>query len=124
MTGAREAFKLMRVRKGGTAGPLFINRRQVITAGQWLQAEAHPTKGFAVRPGWHVTLAPVAPHLRQGGDRAWFRVLVQDCEEIRRPESQGGTWLLAQRMMVLGPLEEAGDDRARPVASESRGQRG
>lgn len=103
MEQERAAFKLMRVRKDGSAGPLFINRSLRVTPGEWMEAESHPTRGFAVRPGWHVTLAPVAPHLRQGGDRAWFRVLVQGCEEIRRPESQGGTWLLARRMKVLGP---------------------
>lgn len=67
-------YKLFRQRRDGTLGPLFINRSQVVPVGEWLCAEAHPTKGFAFRPGWHATLVPVAPHLRQGGDRVWAKV--------------------------------------------------
>lgn len=62
-------YKLFRRRRNGTLGPLFINRRQVIPVGEWLDAEAHATRGYAYRPGWHATLRPAAPHLRQGGDR-------------------------------------------------------
>ena len=52
------AYKLFRVRKDGTLGPLFINRRQVVPIGEWLTAEEHRTKGFAFRPGWHCTARP------------------------------------------------------------------
>lgn len=95
-----KAFKLVRVRANGTLGPLFINRRQVLPVGVWLQAENHPTKGFAVRPGWHVTAAPVAPHLSKRG-RGWITVEVEDYIEVFRPKSQGGLWFLAQRMKVM-----------------------
>lgn len=47
------AYKLFRVGKDGTIGPLFINRKLVVVPGQWMEAESHPTKGFALRPGWH-----------------------------------------------------------------------
>ena len=95
----------MRLRKNGTLGPLFINRRQVIPIGKWLEAEDHPTKGFAHRPGWHVTMKPYAPHLTMK-DRVWCKVLVQSVEELKRPESQGGTWLLAKRMKVVEVLSD------------------
>lgn len=98
-------YKLFRRRKDGTLGPLFINKRQVVPVGEWLAAEAHPTKGFAFRPGWHATLAPVAPHLKQGEgagkDRVWARVEMDGTTIYNRPESQGGTWVLAQRLRVL-----------------------
>lgn len=97
------AYKLFRVRKDGTIGPLFINARQRIPLNEWLPAGDHPTKGFAHRPGWHCTLAPVAPHLNEKG-RAWFKVEVEDFRKFNRPESQGGTWVLAERMRVVGPL--------------------
>ena len=97
------AYKLFKVRKNGTIGPLFINARQVIPVGEWLNAEAHPTKGFAFRPGWHCTLTPNAPHLSEKG-RAWFRVEVEDAKQYDRPESQGGTWVLANRLRVLERL--------------------
>jgi hypothetical protein len=106
---SREAFKLLAVRKDGTIGPLFINRKQRLPIGEWLQAEDHPTKGYAHRPGWHCTAQPRAPHLTLNPvnqrPREWFRVLVEDYEEFIRPDCQGGIWLLAQRMKVLGRLD-------------------
>lgn len=59
----RAAYKLFRRRGDGSLGPLFINKRQRIPLGEWLQAEDHPTKGYAHRPGWHCGVAPSAPHL-------------------------------------------------------------
>lgn len=99
-----KAYKLLRVRQDGTLGPLFINARQRIPVGEWLPAGDHPTKGYAHRPGWHCTLAPVAPHLSTRG-RAWYEVEVDgDVRQFDRPESQGGTWVLADRMRVVAPV--------------------
>jgi hypothetical protein len=95
-----KAFKLLRLRKDGTLGPLFINRKQVIPLDKWLQAECHPTKGFAVRQGWHITAKPFAPHLSMK-NRIWYMVEIDDYKEFRRPKSQGGLWYIAQRMKVL-----------------------
>lgn len=100
------AYKLLRRRKDGSLGPLFINRRQRIPVGKWLWAERHPTKGFAVRPGWHCTCEPRAPHLSPTG-RVWARVEVENAQPYERPAAQGGRWLLAERMRVLEILEEA-----------------
>lgn len=96
-------YKLFRVRKDGTLGPLFINRSQRIPIGVWLDAEDHPTKGFAHRPGWHLTETPHAPHLKQDGDRAWYAVEVEGERRVKRPASQGGEWILADRIKVIGP---------------------
>lgn len=96
------AFKLVRLRKNGTLGPLFINRKQVIPVGVWLKAKRHPTKGYAVRRGWHVTRRPRAPHLSTKG-RIWVAVEVTDFKELPRPDAQGGLWLIAQWMRVLPP---------------------
>jgi hypothetical protein len=100
------AYKLLRRRRDGSLGPLFINRRQRVPVGLWLEAEDHPTKGYAHRPGWHCTLRPEAPHLSTRG-RVWCRVEVSGTREFNRPESQGGTWVLAERMRVLEVLEES-----------------
>ena len=94
------AYKLLKKRKNGTIGPLFINRKQVIPIGEWLQAESHPTKGYAVRPGWHTTSKPEAPHLSMK-DRVWMRVEINDYVKFIRPKNQGGEWWLAKRMKVL-----------------------
>jgi hypothetical protein len=104
------AFKLLRRRKrDGTLGPLFINKKMVIPIGEWLQAECFPTKGFAVRSGFHVLARVHAPHLmRKDGtlapDRVWAKVEIEGFEEFHRPESQGGKWYLARRMRVLETL--------------------
>lgn len=97
------AYKLFRKRKDGTYGPLFINRKLKINTGLWLQAESHPTKGFAVRPGWHCCAEPLAPHLSKK-DRVWCVVKINDYIEHQRPESQGGLWFTANNMKVLGEL--------------------
>ena len=91
--------KLLRVRKDGTIGPLFINRKLIINEDEWMAAESHPTKGYAFRPGWHATLTPVAPHLSTKG-REWREVELKGIKKYDRPESQGGTWLLAEWMKV------------------------
>ena len=97
------AYKLLRKRKNGTLGPLFINRKQIIPVSKWLPAENHPTKGYAVRPGWHATSKPEAPHLSMR-DRVWARVEITGYEKLVRPKSQGGVWWLAKKMKVLGEL--------------------
>lgn len=99
------AYKLLNQRRDGTLGPLFINRRLRIPIGQWLQAEAHRTPGYAFRPGWHCTAQPRAPHLKQEG-RVWCRVEIDGAQEVLRPECQGGLWYLANRMRVLEVLSE------------------
>lgn len=95
-----KAYKLLKLRKNGTLGPLFIGRRMVIPLDEWLKAECIPTKGFAVRPGWHVSLKPSAPHLSMK-NRVWKEVLVKDYKELKRPKSQGGEWLIANWMKVV-----------------------
>lgn len=94
------AYKLFKEHKDGSIGPLFINRRLRLETNVWYDAEEHPTKGFAFRPGFHVTALPVAPHLSSKG-RTWREVEIEDFVEIHRPASQGGLWYLANRMRVL-----------------------
>jgi hypothetical protein len=100
------AYKLLRRRKNGTLGPLFINCRQVIEPGRQYPAEFHPRKGYAPRAGWHCTLRPVAPHLSTKG-RVWCEVEVEGCELYNRPESQGGTWVLAKQMTLTRVMEKS-----------------
>jgi len=100
LKGPAKAYKLIRLRRDGSLGPLFINRRQRVPIGEWLPAVCYPTKGYAVRKGWHATLKPVAPHLTEKG-RVWAEVRVRDYEKLERPEAQGGTWVLAQEMKVV-----------------------
>lgn len=98
------AYKLFKKRKNGTIGSLFINRRAVLDAGKWLVAEDHRTNGFSHRPGWHCTVAAEAPHLKVAG-RVWYKVEVSDYRTFNRPKSQGGKWLVANKLKILTPLE-------------------
>lgn len=93
-------YKLFRKRKDGTLGPLFINRRQRIEIGKTYPHEAHATKGFAFRPGWHICSKKTAPHLKKEG-RVWAKVEFEPMETIFRPVSQGGIWFLGSSMKVL-----------------------
>jgi hypothetical protein len=86
--------------KDGTLSSLFIGKKNRLPIGQWLQAESLPTKGFALRPGWHCTREPIAPHLSTK-DRVWVKVEIEDYTEFLRPENQGGLWFLAKRMRIL-----------------------
>lgn len=99
------AYKIFRLDKQGKLHPLFINKKSVIPMNVWLKAECIPTKGFAVRQGWHCTLKQHAPHLKldlaSGEHRVWCKVEVQEIEFYNRPESQGGMWCLAQQMRIL-----------------------
>lgn len=94
------AYKLIRQRKNGSLGPLFINRKQNVPIGEWLEAECHPTKGYALRTGWHTTSNPIAPHLSMKG-RVWAEVDIKDFTEFRRPHRQGGMWYIAKFMKIV-----------------------
>ena len=100
-----KAYKMVRKLKDGKLYPLFINKSVPTPIGEWLEAKCYPTKGFAVRKGWHCCFRPIAPHLKEvlssGEQRVWIECEVEDYTTYDRPESQGGTWLLAQRMKII-----------------------
>lgn len=108
------AYKLMRKLSDGNVYPLFIDKRHPTRFGKWLKAECYPTKGFAVRKGYHCCFTPNAPHLKEqlssGEKRVWVKVRVRNFTTYDRPESQGGQWILADEMFVekeLSPNEVA-----------------
>lgn len=98
-------YKLFRLRKDGTLGSLFINRKMIIPVNKWLIAKCYPTKGFKVRPGFHICPKPCAPHLKlnlkSGEKRIWKKVEMIDYIEEIRPVSQGGLWYLANKIRVI-----------------------
>ena len=106
---ARKGYKIFKVRKDGSIGPLFIGASKRLPIGEWVEAEDIPTKGFAHRPGWHCTWKPNAPHLslnlKSGENRQWFEIEIKDFREYNRPECQGGTWVLANKIRIIGPYK-------------------
>lgn len=96
---AIKTYKLLRLRKDGSLGPLFINRKMKVPLGKWLKAELFPTKGFAVREGWHTLARKSAPHLSKRG-RVWCEVEIKDFEQFERPKSQGGLWYLSKWIRI------------------------
>lgn len=98
------AYKLFKIRKDGSIGSLFINKRARLVTGRWIQAQSFPTKGYALRPYWHCTADPQAPHLSMK-DRAWFQVEIKNYTTLERPSSQGGIWYLASSIKILEKVE-------------------
>ena len=98
------AYKLFNRRKNGTIGSLFVNRKAVLPVGFWLEAEDHKPLKLAHRPGWHCTAKPVAPHLSSAG-REWYAVEIDEFRHIPRPLSQGGTWMIANKLKILNPIK-------------------
>ena len=100
-----KAYKLFRLgKKDGKLYPLFINKKEETKLGIWLKSECYPTNGFAVRQGWHCCFNPIAPHLKEnlssGEKRVWVEIDVEDFTTYSRPESQGGSWILADKIRV------------------------
>lgn len=102
-----QGFKMMRRMKDGYA-PLFIHKRNRFQIGEWLIAEwtRDIPKEYAYRPGFHICSKPFAPHLKLREPRVWMIVEFEPRESIRRPESQGGLWYLADYMKMLGEMDE------------------
>ena len=100
-----KAYKLFRVMKSGEISPLFINKKARLPIGKWLDAECHPTKNFVVRPHWHCTSQPNAPHLSMK-DRAWYEIEMEDFTEFKRPSTQGGMWFLANKIKIIKPIQD------------------
>ena len=44
--------------------------------------------------------------LSNGEQRVWVECEVEDFESYNRPESQGGSWILAQRMKIVRELTD------------------
>lgn len=115
-----KAYKLFRLRKDGTLGPLFIDATLRVPEGEWLTARHDIVKsGFAVRPGWHCCFIPHAPHLMTEFavpdtklKRVWCEIEIgEDYRTYDRPESQGGAWILAEEIKVVKRLTHVEADR-------------
>ena len=98
-------YKLFTIRKDGTLGSLFINRKQRLELNKIYTSKSHPTKGFFVRPGWHICQKPNAPHLSMK-NRQWYVVkFYGNIKKYQKPESQGGLWFTSKYMKILHPLD-------------------
>lgn len=94
-----KAYKLLKLRKDGSVGSLFMNCRRKLPLNVWLKAESHRTEGFAYRPLWHTVPSKNAPHLSKKG-RVWAEVSVRGVTEFKKPKYQGGKWLLAKYLKI------------------------
>lgn len=103
------AYKLFRTLKSrpGELFPLFIDKGEAVPIGKWVKAKCVPTKGFAVRPGWHSGEKPYAPHLlKKDGtlstDRVWAEVEVpiKGTRRVRIPALKDQTWIVSNRIRV------------------------
>jgi len=130
-----KAYKLFRTlkTKPGQLFPLFIGKSRNTPKGKWLTAKFIPTEGFKDRPGWHVGLKPIAPHLmKKDGTmqpgRVWAEVEIPndvDWQSIvakmpgkeldkevpiggyynfKRPKYQGSIWMIAGALKITKVL--------------------
>lgn len=99
------AYKLFRQRKDGTLGSLFINKKNIIPVNKWLKAESFPTKGYAVRPGWHCLPRPYAPHL-SCKNRVWCLVEIKEVTTYEVASKYGSIWYLANKLKVIKIMED------------------
>jgi len=100
-----KAYKLLRLRRDKSLGPLFVGREQCIPVGKWMDCKDDlPHPGLAHRPGFHCCSEQHAPHikmkLKSGEERVWCLVTIENYEELERPVSQGGLWYVARRMKI------------------------
>ena len=99
-----ECYKLVKLRKDGTIGSLFIGASRKYQLGEWYEAEELPKKGFSPRKGWHGFLSKESHHLTEKG-RTWALCEVEDFVIMERPSSQGGNWVLANKIQFCKILE-------------------
>jgi hypothetical protein len=105
MSNTTKAWKLFRLRKDGTLGPLFVDRELVIRPETVYTArqDIRP-KTLAYRPGFHCIKHRWAPHIKMrlhnGERRVWCRVVIADYYRDKRPLTQGGMWYVAQNLMI------------------------
>lgn len=92
-------YKLFRKLKDGSLTSLYINKKEKLPIGAWIEAKAYPTKGYTFRPYWHSVVQPNAPHLSLK-NRVWCEVEIKDYEEYKRPKNQGGIWFLSKRLKI------------------------
>jgi hypothetical protein len=97
-------YKLFTIRKDGSLGSLFINKRQRLELNKRYTSKNYPTKGFAVRAGWHICKEPRAPHLSTKGRRWYVVEFSGSITEYKRPESQGGVWYTSRYIKILRAL--------------------
>ena len=97
------ACKLFRQKANGSITSLFADKSRELPIGEWMDAECHPTKDLKVRPYWHCTSTPNAPHLSERG-RVWMMVEMRDFNGMPRPKSKGEEWYLAGAIKIIGRI--------------------
>lgn len=80
----KRGYKLFEMDEQGNLYALFIDKHTIMYADTWLKAGIYPTKGFSVRPGYHIGEIPSAPWLMSADGtyksqrrKYWKRVWVE-----------------------------------------------
>lgn len=82
-----KGFKVFEQDPQGNLYALFIDKNTPMPVGEWLQAEIVPTKGFSLRPGFHVGQIADCPWIKgydgteagcyKGRRKGWKRVFAE-----------------------------------------------
>lgn len=80
----KKGYKLFEMDEQGNLYALFIDKHTAMYAETWMKAGIYPTKGFSVRPGYHIGEIPSAPWLMSADGtyksqrrKYWKRVWVE-----------------------------------------------
>ena len=80
----KKGYKLFECDEQGNLYALFIDKHTVMPMNTWMKAGIFPTKGFSVRPGYHIGEIPSAPWLMSANGiyksqrrKNWTRVFAE-----------------------------------------------
>lgn len=93
------AYKLFQKRRDKITS-LFINAKQPYKLNKWYKARLYKTEGFKKRKGFHCVPEPNAPHLSLR-NREWYKIEIEEFNELIKPKNQGGKWFIANKMRIL-----------------------
>jgi hypothetical protein len=94
-----KAYKLFRRGKDGNLYPLYVNNKEPVPMGKWLEAKSGPMTpegkvksklgNLAFRPGWHSGNVPAAPHIGEkdaGATKPMYRASDHVWAEVEHPD--------------------------------------
>ena len=97
------AYKVLRRRKSGTLGSLYINKGAVLPVGEWLDAELHVTKGYQPQIGWTAYCNAVPP-ISMKGRELWEVDLGGNAKTEWSSYTASWMFVVSPRMKILRPV--------------------
>lgn len=115
------AYKIFKKSKSGLFKPAQVPvarlQHKGYEVGVWYPAENAQPTNLKERIGFHCVNQPSVPHIKIIPNKiVWVEVEIEDYTEIRRPQSQGGLWYLANHLKIIRELSE--EERINMISKE------